>query len=70
MVDFASLSWRSLWLDDALVDEAADPKTNLRIADGFVPAPARRCNAPLIAGDFDFQKLRAAGVQHLDWIGA
>jgi predicted nucleic acid-binding protein len=70
--DFTSLPWRILSLDDALVDEAADLKTNFPIsfADCFVAALAIRYNAPVITGDPDFQKLHAAGVLQLDWIGA
>ncbi len=58
-------------VDDLLVDEAVQLKGLYPIsyADAFVAALARRYNAPVITGDPDFQKLHAAGVVALDWLG-
>jgi uncharacterized protein len=68
----SALPWIVESVDDALVDEAADLKSLYPIsyADAFVAALAIRHDAPVLTGDPDFQKLHAAGVVQLDWIGA
>jgi ribonuclease VapC len=68
---FADLPWQILSVDDSLVDQAAQIKAlyPISFADCFVAALARRYNAPVIPGDPDFQKLNAAGVVGLEWIG-
>jgi len=59
-------------VDDALVDEAADLKSQYPIsyADAFVAALAIRYKAPVLTGDPDFRRLAAKGVVDVDWIGA
>jgi ribonuclease VapC len=68
----AALPWTVESVDDALVDEAAELKSQYPIsyADAFVTALAMRYQAPVLTGDPDFQKLATAGVIKVDWIGA
>jgi predicted nucleic acid-binding protein len=70
--DIANFPWQLVSVDDALVDEAAELKSlhPISYADAFVAALARRHHAPVITGDPDFQRLNAAGVVQLDWLGA
>jgi len=68
----SDLPWQVVSVDDLLVDEAAAIKGlhAISYADAFVAALARRHGAPVITGDPDFQKLHAAGIVQLDWLGA
>jgi ribonuclease VapC len=72
LFDISDFPWQIASVDDLLVDQAAELKARYPIsyADAFVAALARRHNAPVLTGDPDFQKLNAAGVVQLDWLGA
>ena len=70
--DFEALPWHVLPVDDALVHDAAELKSQYPIsfADCFVAALAQRHEAVVLTGDPDFKRLEAAGVLKVDWIGA